>query len=165
MNEFFPEIKPFKTEFLKVSELHTIYLEQCGNPQGKPIIFVHGGPGAGISDTHRRFFDPQHYHIILFEQRGAGRSTPSAELKENSTWDLVNDMEKIRTHLKIDQWHVFGGSWGSTLALAYAETHPESVLALVLRAVVGELDPQLLGHRRRHDAGASAGHGLSVFPP
>lgn len=135
MNNFFPEITPFKTEFLKVSELHSIYVEQCGNPKGKPILFVHGGPGAGISENHRRFFDPKHYHIILFEQRGSGRSTPSAELKDNTTWDLVGDIEKIRIHLNIDKWHVFGGSWGSTLGLAYAETHPLRVTGLILRGI------------------------------
>ncbi len=133
--EFFPEIKPFKTEFLKVSDIHTLYVEQCGNPQGKPVIFLHGGPGGGINEDHRRFFDPQHYHIILFEQRGSGRSTPSAELKDNTTWDLVGDIEKIRDHLNIENWHVFGGSWGSTLALAYAETHPSRVTGLILRGI------------------------------
>ena len=135
MNEFFPETTPFKTEFLKVSDLHTIYIEQCGNPKGKPVVFVHGGPGAGVNETHRRFFDPKHYHIILFDQRGAGKSTPSAELKENTTWDLVADIEKLRVHLKIAQWQVFGGSWGSTLGLAYAETHPDRVTALILRGI------------------------------
>lgn len=135
MNSFFPEIEPFKTDFLKVSELHTLYVEQCGNPHGKPIIFLHGGPGGGISPDHRRFFDPQHYHIILFDQRGSGKSTPAAELNENTTWDLVADIEKIRTHLKINNWIVFGGSWGSTLALAYAETHPDKVKGLILRGI------------------------------
>ncbi|MFP5520464.1 MAG: prolyl aminopeptidase [Bdellovibrionia bacterium] len=132
---FYPEIEPFHSGFLKVSDLHTLYFEQCGNPQGKPVVFLHGGPGGGISPDHRRFFDPKTYHIILFDQRGAGKSTPSAELRENTTWDLVNDIEKIRTHLNINNWVVFGGSWGSTLALAYASQHPERVKALILRGI------------------------------
>lgn len=135
LRSFYPEIEPFKTEFLKVSDLHTIYVEQCGNPQGKPVIFLHGGPGGGISPDHRRYFDPKHYHIILLDQRGSGRSTPAAELHDNTTWHLIEDIEKIRTHLNIENWVVFGGSWGSTLALAYAETHPERVKALVLRGI------------------------------
>lgn len=132
---FYPEIETFKTEFLKVSEIHTLYVEQCGNPKGRPILFLHGGPGGGISADYRRFFDPSHYRIILFDQRGSGKSTPAAELKENTTWDLVHDIEKIRAHLDISEWLVFGGSWGSTLALAYAETHPENVKALILRGI------------------------------
>lgn len=135
LKDFYPEIEAFKTEFLKVSDLHTIYVEQAGNPKGKPVIFLHGGPGGGINPDYRRFFDPKHYHIILFDQRGSGLSTPAAELKENTTWDLVNDIEKIRTHLNIDKWIVFGGSWGSTLSLTYAQTHPEKVLGLVLRGI------------------------------
>lgn len=133
--EFYPEIAPFKTEFLKVSELHTLYVEQCGNPKGRPVIFLHGGPGGGVNEDHRRFFDPAHYHIVLFDQRGSGQSTPPAELRENSTWDLVADIEKIREHLGISDWIVFGGSWGSTLALAYAETHPNRVKGLILRGI------------------------------
>lgn len=133
--EYYPPIEPFQTEFLKVSSLHTLYVEQCGNPKGQPILFLHGGPGGGCQADHRRFFDPKHYHIILFDQRGAGRSTPAAELEENTTWDLVSDIEKIRNHLKIKDWTVFGGSWGSTLALAYAITHPEKVKALILRGI------------------------------
>lgn len=132
---FYPEIQPYKTEFLKVSDIHTLHIEQCGNPKGRPIVFLHGGPGGGVSADHRRFFDPDHYRIILFDQRGSGKSTPAAELKENTTWDLVNDIEKIRKHLDIQDWIVFGGSWGSTLALAYAETHPEKVKALILRGI------------------------------
>lgn len=133
--EFYPEIKPYKTEFLKVSDIHTLYVEQCGNPKGKPILFLHGGPGGGISEDHRRFFNPDYYRIVLFDQRGAGQSTPAAELNENSTWDLVDDIEKIRKHLDISNWIVFGGSWGSTLALAYAETHPNKVKGLILRGI------------------------------
>lgn len=133
--EFYPEIQPFKSEFFKVSELHTLYVEQCGNPNGRPVVFLHGGPGGGISEDHRRFFDPNHYRIVLFDQRGAGQSTPAAELRENSTWDLVSDIEKIREHLGIQDWIVFGGSWGSTLSLAYAETHPQRVKGLILRGI------------------------------
>lgn len=135
MREFYPEIEPFQSGMLKVSDLHEIYYEQCGNPLGKPIIFLHGGPGGGCSTDHRRFFDPAHYRIVLLDQRGCGRSLPFAELKDNTTWDLVSDIEKVREHLKVDKWHVFGGSWGSTLALAYAVTHPEKVSALVLRGI------------------------------
>jgi proline iminopeptidase len=135
LRNFYPEITPFKTEFLKVSDLHTIYVEQCGNPNGRPVIFVHGGPGGGLHADYRRYFDPQHYRIVLFDQRGAGKSTPAAELRENSTWDLVSDIEKIRTYLGIRDWIVFGGSWGSTLALAYAETHPAKVKGLILRGI------------------------------
>lgn len=135
LNEFFPAIEPFKSEFLKVSDLHTIYVEQCGNPKGRPILFLHGGPGGGCNPDHRRFFDPEHYRIVLFDQRGAGRSTPAAELKDNTTWDLVNDIETIRKHLDIQDWIVFGGSWGSTLALSYAITHAEKVKGLILRGI------------------------------
>lgn len=135
MHDFFPEIEPFKTDRLKVSELHEIYFEQVGNPQGRPVIFLHGGPGGGINSDHRRFFDPKHYHIILFDQRGCGRSTPHAELRENTTWDLVKDIEKLRVLLGIEKWQVFGGSWGSTLALTYAVIHPERVSALILRGI------------------------------
>lgn len=135
LKSFYPEIEPFQTEFLKVSPLHTLYVEQCGNPKGRPVVFLHGGPGGGVDSDHRRYFDPNHYRIILFDQRGAGKSTPAAELQENTTWDLVSDIEKIREQLKIDNWIVFGGSWGSTLALAYAETHPERVKGLILRGV------------------------------
>ena len=135
LRDYYPEIEPFKTEFLKVSDLHTLHIEQCGNPKGRPIVFLHGGPGGGISADHRRFFDPSHYRIVLFDQRGSGKSTPAAELRENTTWDLVEDIERIRKHLEIENWIVFGGSWGSTLALAYAETHPERVKGLILRGI------------------------------
>jgi proline iminopeptidase len=135
MRDFYPEIEPFQTGRLKVSELHEIYYEQCGNPKGSPIVFLHGGPGGGISPDHRRYFDPKHYRIVLLDQRGCGQSTPHAELRENTTWDIVSDIEKLRTHLGIAKWHVFGGSWGSTLALAYAIKHPDNVTALLLRGI------------------------------
>ncbi|MBK5930329.1 prolyl aminopeptidase [Halochromatium salexigens] len=131
----YPPIEPFASERLAVGEGHTLYLEQCGNPNGMPAVFLHGGPGAGCGPSHRRFFDPKRYRIILLDQRGCGRSTPHASLEHNSTWDLVADLERIREHLGLERWLVFGGSWGSTLALAYAETHPERVSALVLRGI------------------------------
>lgn len=134
-NTFYAEIEPFKEEMLQVSPLHRIFVEQCGNPDGKPVIMVHGGPGGGITPVMRRLHDPEHYRIILFDQRGCGRSTPHAELRDNTTWDLVSDMEHIRTHLGIDTWQIFGGSWGSTLGLAYAQTHPDHVSELVLRGI------------------------------
>lgn len=135
MQDLYPEIEPFKTEKLKVSPLHEIYLEQCGNPEGQPVVFIHGGPGGGCSPKHRRFFDPSHYRIILFDQRGCGRSTPSAVVEENSTWDLVHDLELIRKHLGFRSWIVFGGSWGTTLALAYASKHPSRFRGMILRGI------------------------------
>ena len=131
----YPEIEPYDSGMLAVSPLHTLYYEQCGNPRGKPVVFLHGGPGAGCNEKSRRFFDPKHYRIVLFDQRGCGRSTPNAELTDNTTWDLVADIERLREHLRIERWQVFGGSWGSTLALAYAETHPQRVTELVLRGI------------------------------
>jgi len=135
LRTLYPEIEPFDSGMLKVSDLHTLYYEQSGNPNGKPVVFLHGGPGGGTNPKCRRFFDPAVYRIVLFDQRGCGKSTPHAELHENTTWNLVNDIERIRTHLGIDRWLVFGGSWGSTLALAYAQTHPERVTELVLRGI------------------------------
>lgn len=135
MNNLFPEIQPYNSGYLNVSALHTVYFEECGNPTGLPIIFLHGGPGGGISDEHRRFYDPKTYRIVLFDQRGCGKSTPFAELQENTTWDLVSDIEKIRNHLKIDKWIVFGGSWGSTLALAYGIRHADRCLGFILRGI------------------------------
>jgi proline iminopeptidase len=135
MRDFYPEIEPYKTHTLKVSELHDLYIEEVGNAQGKPIVFVHGGPGGGIAPDYRRFFDPKVWRVILFDQRGCGKSTPFSELKDNTTWDLVSDMEKVREMLKIEKWTVFGGSWGSTLALAYAITHTERVKGLILRGI------------------------------
>ena len=135
MLTMFPEIQPYTTYRVRVSPLHDLYVEEVGNPQGQPALFLHGGPGAGLSDNHRRFFDPQHYRVILFDQRGSGKSTPHASLEENTTWDLVEDIEKIRKRLGISKWIVFGGSWGSTLALAYSETYPEAVSGLILRGI------------------------------
>lgn len=131
----YPITEPFNSGRLKVSDRHELYYEEVGNPKGAPIVFLHGGPGGGVMPKYRQFFDPRHYRVILFDQRGAGRSTPYADLNENTTWDLVADIEKIRQHLRIDKWIVFGGSWGSTLALAYAETHPAVVKGLVLRGI------------------------------
>lgn len=131
----YPEIEPYRTGRLKVSSIHDLYFEECGNPQGKPAVFVHGGPGGGTDPKQRRYFDPKKYRIVLFDQRGCGKSTPHACLEENTTWDLVADMETLRKHLGIEKWLVFGGSWGSTLGLAYAQTHPERVTELVLRGI------------------------------
>lgn len=135
MTKLYPPIEPFKTLFLKVSLLHTLYVELVGNPQGIPIVFLHGGPGSGLDPEHRRFFDPDKFFVVLFDQRGCGKSTPYAELIDNSTQDLVHDIEFIKKHLNITSWHVFGGSWGSFLALAYAKAHPSSVLSLILRGL------------------------------
>jgi len=135
LRTLYPDIEPYDSGRLQVSPLHTLYYEQCGNPAGKPVVCLHGGPGAGCSPKMRRFFDPAKYRIILFDQRGCGRSTPHAELTDNTTWHLVDDIERLRRHLGIERWQVFGGSWGSTLALAYAETHPEAVTELVLRGI------------------------------
>ena len=132
---FYPEIEPYASGRLAVSGGHTIYWEQSGNPDGAPVVFIHGGPGGGTSPWHRRFFDPARYRIVLFDQRGCGLSTPHASLHENTTWHLVADMEQLRRLLHIGRWHLFGGSWGSTLALAYAQKHPERVRSLVLRGI------------------------------
>lgn len=131
----YPPIEPYESGKLEVSGGHSIYFEEVGNPKGKPAVFVHGGPGAGAQPFDRRFFDPERYRVVLFDQRGCGRSTPHASLEENTTWRLIEDMERLRQHLKIDRWLVFGGSWGSTLSIAYAETHPKSVTELVLRGI------------------------------
>lgn len=135
MRELYPVITPYTTGKLQVSDLHTLHYEEVGNPQGKPAIFLHGGPGGGIDPVYRQYFDPQEWRLVLFDQRGCGQSTPHAELRENTTWDLVRDIETLRQHLDIDQWVVFGGSWGSTLALAYSQTHPESCKGLILRGI------------------------------
>jgi proline iminopeptidase len=135
MRELYPPIEPYNQGKLKVSPLHTIHYEESGNPLGKPVIFLHGGPGGGITPMYRQYFDPQKWRIVIFDQRGCGQSTPYAELTENTTWDLVEDIEKLRKHLKIDKWVVFGGSWGSTLSLAYSQTHPDSCKGLILRGI------------------------------
>jgi proline iminopeptidase len=131
----YPPLRVHRTGRLKVSALHDLYYEESGNPEGKPVVFLHGGPGGGTNPQMRRFFDPRRYRIILFDQRGCGRSTPHASLEQNTTWDLVADAERLREHLGIGRWQVFGGSWGSTLALAYAQKHPERVSELVLRGI------------------------------
>ena len=144
MAERYPPIEPYESGLLDVGDGHEIYWECCGNPNGKPALFLHGGPGSGCSPGQRRFFDPGAYRAVLFDQRGCGRSTPHASLDANTTWDLVDDIERLRKHLGVERWQVFGGSWGSTLALAYAETHPERVTGLVLRGIFtlrrGELE-------------------------
>jgi len=134
-NGLYPSIGPFDSRMIRVGGGHRIYMEQCGNPKGLPVVVLHGGPGGGCSPAMRRFFDPSVYRIILFDQRGCGRSKPHASVENNTTWDLVEDIETIRTLLDIDRWIVFGGSWGATLSLVYAETHPDRVLGLVLRGV------------------------------
>ncbi|MEO0423838.1 MAG: prolyl aminopeptidase [Pseudomonadota bacterium] len=131
----YPAIEPFDHGTLQVSELHRIYYEQSGNPAGKPVVFLHGGPGGGGDTRPRRFFDPARYRIVVFDQRGCGRSHPHAVLEENTSWDLVADIERLREHLSIERWQVFGGSWGSTLSLLYAQAHPQRVTELVLRGI------------------------------
>ncbi len=133
--QLYPETTPFDTGFLTVDTEHTLYYEQVGNPKGQPVVFLHGGPGGGLSDEYRRYFDPLKWRVILFDQRGCGRSKPFARLEGNTTWDLVKDIEKLRKHFSIDSWSVFGGSWGSTLALAYAQSHPLSCNHLFLRGI------------------------------
>jgi proline iminopeptidase len=133
--DLYPHIEPYATRAIPVDPPHSLYVEECGNPRGLPAVFLHGGPGAGCEPAHRRFFDPERYRIVLFDQRGSGRSAPHASLDDNTTWHLVADMERIRRELGIERWLVFGGSWGSTLALAYAQTHPERVSALVVRGI------------------------------
>jgi proline iminopeptidase len=135
LKELYPHLSPYRTGFLRVSKLHEVYFEESGNPQGVPAVFLHGGPGGGTEAKMRRFFDPRRYRIVLFDQRGSGKSRPHASLVDNTTWDLVADIERLREHLNIERWLVFGGSWGSTLALAYAQSHPERVTHLVLRGI------------------------------
>lgn len=131
----YPPIEPYEKGLLDVGDGHRLYWELCGNPQGKPAVFLHGGPGAGANKKHRGQFDPQAYNVLLFDQRGCGRSTPHASLEANTTWHLVEDIERLRKHVGVEQWLVFGGSWGSTLSLAYAQTHPDRVTELVLRGI------------------------------
>lgn len=158
LRTLYDPIEPYDSGHLQVSPVHQLYYEQCGNPNGKPVVFLHGGPGAGLDPDYRRFFDPQVYRVILFEQRGSGRSTPHASLVDNTTWHLVADIEHIREHFGIEQWLVFGGSWGSTLALVYAETHPDRVRGLVLRGI-------FLGTAREAKWFYEEGQGASaIFP-
>jgi proline iminopeptidase len=135
LRSLYPPIEPYKSGMLDVGDGHSLYWELCGNPEGTPAVFLHGGPGAGCSPDHRRLFDPARYNILLFDQRGCGRSTPHASLEANTTWDLVEDIERLRQLVGAEKWLVFGGSWGSTLALAYAETHPDRASALILRGI------------------------------
>jgi proline iminopeptidase len=135
MRSLYPEIEPFDSGMLQVDDRHSLYWEQCGNPDGRPVVILHGGPGGGCSPKMRQFHDPSKYRIVLFDQRGSGRSTPHADLVDNTTWHLVADIETLREKLGIERWQVFGGSWGSTLALAYAQTHPQRVTELVLRGI------------------------------
>jgi proline iminopeptidase len=135
MKTLYPAIETFDSGMLKVSDIHEIYYERAGNPDGIPVVFLHGGPGGGISPWYRQFFNPEKFHVILFDQRGAGKSTPHAELRENTTWDLIADIETLREKFGIEKWNVFGGSWGSTLSLAYAISHPDRVAGLILRGI------------------------------
>ena len=135
MSSLYPKIEPYNTFKLKVSNIHEIFVEESGNPKGKPVIFFHGGPGGGIEPIYRQYFNPKKWRIIIFDQRGCGKSTPHAELEENTTWDLVDDIEKIRKKLEINNWTIFGGSWGSTLSLSYSIMHPEKCNAIILRGI------------------------------
>nr|WP_312964485.1 prolyl aminopeptidase [Stenotrophomonas indicatrix] len=135
MRTLYPPITPYREHTLPVDALHTLHVEECGTPDGIPVVYLHGGPGAGISPTHRRFFDPRRYRIVLIDQRGSGRSTPFGELRDNTTLHLVADIEKVRQHLGIERWLVYGGSWGSTLSLAYAQAHPDRATGLIVRGV------------------------------
>lgn len=158
MRELYPAIEPFRTRRLSVDARHTLYVEECGTPNAVPVLFLHGGPGAGIGPNSRRFFDPARWHVVLFDQRGAGQSTPFADLTDNTTAHLVADIEALREELQIERWVVFGGSWGSTLALAYAEAYPERVLGLVLRGIFLARDMEL---RWFNEADGGARH---IFP-
>ncbi|MGQ0750805.1 MAG: prolyl aminopeptidase [Betaproteobacteria bacterium] len=150
-SELYPELEPYSSGMLRLDGLHQMYWEQCGNPRGVPVLFLHGGPGAGAAPAHRRFFDPAHYRIVIFDQRGAGRSTPLGELRDNTTPHLVADIEALRRHLGIERWLIFGGSWGSTLAIAYGEAHPERCTGFILRGIFlcrkSEIDWFLYGLR------------------
>lgn len=135
MRPLYPAIEPYEHGYLATDDGHRVYFELCGNPKGQPVVFLHGGPGAGCAPEHRRLFDPERYRILLFDQRGCGRSTPHAALDNNTTWHLVEDIESLRQRLGVERWLVFGGSWGSTLALAYAQAHPQRVSGLILRGI------------------------------
>lgn len=164
----YPPIEPFDSGWLEVGDGHRVYWERCGRPDGLPAVFLHGGPGSGCSPQHRRLFDPQRYQVLLFDQRGCGRSTPHASLHANTTWHLVGDIERLRHRFGIERWLVFGGSWGSALALAYAQTHPEQVRALVLRGIFTVRREELLWY---YQEGASWlfpdewQHFLAPIPP
>jgi proline iminopeptidase len=164
--DLYPAIEPYDTGFLKLDEPHEMYYEVSGNPKGVPVVFLHGGPGAGANASHRRFFDPGHYRIVIFDQRGSGRSKPLGEIRDNTTPLLIKDAEKLRQHLGIDTWFVFGGSWGSTLALAYAEHHPDRVRGLALRGIFlcrkSEIDWFLYGLK---DLAPEAWRNFSGFIP
>lgn len=151
LDTLYPKIEPYESGLLEAGPLHHLYWEQCGNPRGVPVVFLHGGPGAGAGPMHRRFFDPDFYRIIIFDQRGAGRSRPLGETRDNTTPLLIEDMERLRQLFKVERWLVFGGSWGSTLALAYAQAHPEACLGLILRGIFlcrpAEIDWFLYGLR------------------
>ena len=143
LRDLFPAITPYSTGFLSVDDIHTLYWEQSGNPDGIPIVLLHGGPGAGASTKHRRFFDPAHYRIIILDQRGAGRSAPLGSIENNTLPHLLSDLEKLRDHLNIDRWHVFGGSWGSTLALAYAQENPDRCISLIIYGIFLNEQPEI----------------------
>ncbi|NCT40708.1 MAG: prolyl aminopeptidase [Alphaproteobacteria bacterium] len=133
--DLFPALRPYSSGYLRVDDIHDLYWEQSGNPDGVPVVLLHGGPGAGAGPMHRRFFDPDHYRIIVFDQRGAGRSAPLGSIENNNAAELVGDIERLRTHLRVDRWHLFGGSWGSTLAMLYAIAHPERCISIVMRGI------------------------------
>ena len=164
MANLYPEIEPFDSGMLAVSDIHTIYYERVGNPDGIPVVFLHGGPGGGLISTYRQFFDPAAYHVILFDQRGSGSSTPHAELRENTTWDLINDMEALREKFGIEKWHVFGGSWGSTLSIAYGVTHPDRCLGLGPGRRRDHLGPFAAAARSRQPGRRCPGFGARSWP-
>lgn len=158
MSALYPPIHEYRHFYLQVDDTHEIYIEECGNPHGVPVVFLHGGPGSGCEPWHRQFFDPTRYRMVLFDQRGCGRSRPHASLVNNTTWDLVSDMELIRETLGIDQWALFGGSWGSTLALAYAQQYPAHVSGMILRGI-------FLCRQRDIDWSYEQGHGIERIYP
>ncbi len=149
--DLFPALTPYSSGFLDVDDTHNLYWEQSGNPDGAPVLYLHGGPGAGATPVHRRFFDPDHYRIIIFDQRGSGRSHPLGSLENNTTVHLVDDIERLRQHLRIERWHIFGGSWGSTLSLSYARVYPQRCISMILRGIFlceqDEIDWFLYGMR------------------
>jgi proline iminopeptidase len=164
LRELYPPIEPYNTGFLEVSSVHSLYYEECGNKDGLPVVFLHGGPGGGCSADDRRYFNPETYRIVIFDQRGAGRSKPTACLEDNTTWHLVADIEQLREHLSIDRWVVFGGSWGSTLSLTYAETHPSRVKALILRGIFTLRRKELVFFYQGHEADPMRGGSGFLYP-